>query len=93
MTGNGGLRVAGSRVWFESVWHLHTQGASPKEIVEGFDTLEVADVCAVLAWALRHPKDVTHYLKSRDQEAARVKRELEDGGFHNPYPAPLQRWA
>ncbi len=79
--GHGGLRVGHSPVSFESVWHLHQQGASPAEIVQAFDTLQLADVHAVLAWALRHPEDVTAYLARRDAEATALRHRLEQAGI------------
>jgi len=80
--GHGGMRVGQTRVSLESVWHMHQQGASPAEIVRAFDTLDPADVYAVLAWALRHPEDVDAYLKRRDEEAADLRRQLEEAGPH-----------
>jgi uncharacterized protein (DUF433 family) len=79
--GHGGLRVGQTRVSLESVWHLHQQGASPMEIVRAFDTLQLADVHAVLAWALRHAEDVSTYLKRRDDEAAQIRHQLEQAGL------------
>lgn len=79
--GYGGLRVGQTRVSFDSVWHTHQQGASPAEIVQAFDTLQLADVYAVLAWALRHPEEVDAYLKRRDEEAAEMRRQLEQAGI------------
>jgi uncharacterized protein (DUF433 family) len=79
--GHGGLRVGQTRVSLESVWHLHQQGASPAEIVQAFDTLALADVYAVLAWALRHPEDVDVYLKQRDDEATQLRQQLEKAGL------------
>ena len=78
--GHGGLRVGQTRVSLESVWHLHQQGASPTEIVRAFDTLQPADVHAVLAWALRHHEELDDYLKRRDDEAAQIRRQLEQAG-------------
>ena len=75
---HGGLRVGQTRVNFESVWHMYQQGASPAEIVRAFDTLQLADVYAVLAWALRHSEDVSAYLKRRDEEAAQIRHQLEE---------------
>ncbi len=76
--GHGGLRVGQTRVSLESVWHMYQQGASPVDIVRAFDTLDLADVYAVLAWALRHTEDVDAYLKRRDGEAAEIRRQLEE---------------
>jgi uncharacterized protein (DUF433 family) len=79
--GHGGLRVGNTRVHFESVWHLYRQGASPADIVQVFPTLDVADVCAVLAWALRHSQDVDAYLKRREDGAVQPRRQLEQAGL------------
>src|SRR5947209_1115224 len=79
--GHGGLRVGQTRVRLESVWHLYQEGASPAEIVQAFATLQAADVYAVLAWALRHPEEVAAYLKCRDEEAAELRRTLEEAGI------------
>jgi uncharacterized protein (DUF433 family) len=79
--GQGGLRVGHSRVSLESVWELSQQGAGPAEIVRAFDSLNLADVYAVLAWALRHPEELEAYLKRRDQEAVEIRRELEEAGL------------
>ena len=79
--GHGGLRVGQTRVSLESVWHLYQQGASPTEIIQAFDTLQPADVHAVLAWALRHPEEVDAYLKRRDEQAAQTRHQLEEAGL------------
>src|SRR5437016_8327282 len=79
--GHGGLRVGQTRVSLESVWHMHQQGASPADIVRAFDMLHLADVYAVLAWALQHSEDVGAYLKRREEEAAQIRRQLEESGL------------
>jgi uncharacterized protein (DUF433 family) len=79
--GHGGLRVSQTRVSLESVWHLYQQGAGPAQIVQAFDTLQPADVCAVLAWALHHREEVDAYLKRRDEEAVQTRHQLEEAGL------------
>jgi uncharacterized protein (DUF433 family) len=85
--GHGGLRVGQTRVSLESVWHLHQQGASAADIVRAFDTLQLADVHAVLAWALRHRDDLEAYLERRDDEAVQIRRQLQEAGLT---PTPEQ---
>jgi uncharacterized protein (DUF433 family) len=79
--GHGGLRVGATRISFESLWRSFQQGAGPREIVQAFHTLDLTDVCAALAWALRHSDDVTAYLKRRDEEAIQIRRQLEEAGI------------
>jgi uncharacterized protein (DUF433 family) len=79
--GHGGLRVGQTRVSLESVWHMYQQGASPADIARAFDTLLLADVYAVLAWALRHSEAVDDYLKRREEEASELRRQLEAAGL------------
>jgi uncharacterized protein (DUF433 family) len=82
--GHGGLRVGSTRVPFERVWHAYQRGASPKEIVRDLDTLDLADVHAVLAWALRHTAEVEDYLQRREREAQELRRQLEAAGITSP---------
>jgi uncharacterized protein (DUF433 family) len=79
--GAGGLRIGQTRVSLESVWHLHQQGATPADIAQAFDTLDAADIYAVLAWALRHSEELNAYLTRRDEEAAAIRRQLEEAGL------------
>ena len=50
--GQGGLRVTGTRVLLERIVHAFEDGATPEGIVQSYDTLQLADVYAVLAWYL-----------------------------------------
>jgi uncharacterized protein (DUF433 family) len=72
----GTLRVGKSRVLLELVIHAFQQGATPEKIVQSYDTLELADVYAVIAHCLRHPEAVENYLKRCEEEAAAVQQKL-----------------
>ena len=61
--GQGGLRVTGTRVLLERILHAFEDGATPEGIVQSYDTLQFADVYAVLTWYLRHKTEVEDYLR------------------------------
>ena len=74
---DGVVRVGGTRVPLATVITAFHQGATPEEIVDGFDTLELADVYAVIAHYLRHETDVDAYLAEQRRLANEVPREVE----------------
>ena len=74
---DGVIRVGGTRVPLATVITAFHQGATPEEIVDGFDTLELADVYAVIAYYLRHTADADAYLAEQRRLADEVRREVE----------------
>lgn len=75
--GHGGLRVTGTRVLLERIVHAFEDGATPEGIVQSYDTLELADVYAVLTWYLRHKSDVEAYLGRRKEESEEFRRRIQ----------------
>jgi uncharacterized protein (DUF433 family) len=75
--GAGGLRVTGTRVLLERIVHAFEDGATPEGIVQSYDTLQLADVYAVLAWYLRHKSVVDDYLRKRAAEAEGIRATIE----------------
>jgi uncharacterized protein (DUF433 family) len=77
--GQGGLRVSGTRVLLERIVHAFSDGATPEGIVQSYDTLQLADVYAVLSWYLRHKAEVEDYLRKRAEKAEEIRRSIEAG--------------
>ncbi len=75
--GHGGLRVTGTRVLLERIIHAFEDGATPEGIVQSYDTLQLADVYAVITWYLRHKAEVEDYLRKRAEEAEAIRRTIE----------------
>lgn len=75
--GQGGLRVSGTRVLLERIVHAFEDGATPEGIIQSYDTLQLADVYAVLAWYLHNKADVEAYLRKRAEEAQAIRRTIE----------------
>src|SRR5207248_270559 len=75
--GQGGLRVTGTRVLLERIVHAFEDGATPEGIVQSYDTLDLADVYAVLTWYLQHKVEVETYLRDRAEKAQEIRRAIE----------------
>lgn len=73
----GALRVGDSRVSLDTVVNEYENGADPEGIVNAYPTLRLADVYAVIAYYLRHQDEVQGYLRTRQAEAAELRREIE----------------
>ncbi len=75
---HGTIRVGNTRVTLELVLHAHQSGASAEEIARRFDTLDIADVHAVIAYYLRHRPEVDEYLIRREAEAAELQKRIQE---------------
>jgi uncharacterized protein (DUF433 family) len=75
----GVVRVGKSRVSLDLVVDQYDNGMTPEDMVRAYDTLELADVHAVVAYYLRHREEVRAYLKRREQEAEALRAKIEGG--------------
>src|SRR4051812_35749056 len=73
----GVLRVGKSRVLLELVIRAHQRGASPREIVQMYDALNIVDVFAVIAYYLAHPGEIDDYLRECDEAAQAARSKIE----------------
>ena len=73
----GALRVGDSRVLLELVIRAFQDGATPESIVQRYSTLTLPNVYAVIAYYLRHRREVEEYLTRREQLAEEVRQRLE----------------
>lgn len=90
---HGTIRVGNTRVLLELVIRAQQGGATAEEIARRFDTLDLADVHAVLAYYLRHRREVDEYLARREAEASELRTRLQDALPPRVTRAELQaRW-
>ena len=80
----GVLRVGKSRVLLELVIRAHQRGASPQEIVRMYDSLDMGDVYAVIAYYLAHPAEIDEYLRKCDEQAEAIRRQIESSQVPRP---------
>ena len=74
---SGTIRVGKTRVLLELVVREFRRGATPEAIVQAYETLDLKDVYAVVAYCLAHETQIDEYLRQCDLEAAAVRREIE----------------
>src|ERR1700726_4650780 len=74
----GVFRVGKSRVLLELVMRAFKAGATPEAIVQSYDTLNLADVYAVVSRYLAAPEPFEHYLRMCDEAAAETRRQIEE---------------
>lgn len=74
---HGVIRVGDSQVLLDIVIREFNNGADPEGIAHGYPTLELANIYAVIAYYLRHRKEVDEYLQNRREEAERLRKEIE----------------
>jgi uncharacterized protein (DUF433 family) len=74
---SGVFRVGKSRVLLELVIDSFKAGATPEAIVQSYDTLNLADVYAVVSRYLADPAPFEEYLKKCDEAAEDTRRRIE----------------
>jgi hypothetical protein len=62
----------------ELVLRAFKAGATPEAIVQSYDTLNLADVYAVVTRYLAAPAPFEDYLRQRDEAAAETRRNIEE---------------
>jgi hypothetical protein len=65
-------------VTLDSVVHEFTGGATAEQIQGDFPTLSLREIYGAISFYLEHEDQVEEYLQRRDQEAARIRAEIED---------------
>jgi|SRR6185295_16300243 len=74
-TDGGVIRVGGTRVSFDSVLFAFLDGSTPEEIAQQYPTLNLADVYAAVAYYLNHRDEVGAYLRDRQTQRERIRKE------------------
>jgi uncharacterized protein (DUF433 family) len=73
---DGAWRVSNTRVLLDVVVHAFNAGRTPEEIIQSYDTLQLEDVYAVLAYYLTHRTQVDVYIQEQEEKAEAVWQEI-----------------
>ena len=73
----GAVRVGTGRVTLDLVVEQYENGMLPEDMVRAYDTLNLADVHATIAYYLRHQDEVRAYLKRRAEQAETLRATIE----------------
>jgi uncharacterized protein (DUF433 family) len=73
----GVLRIGDSRVSLDTVIIAFSQGATPEQIVEDYDSLELAEVYAAISYYLQNREEVEDYLARRKVRRDELRSEIE----------------
>ena len=73
----GVIRIGDSRVSLDTVIVAFGQGATPEQIVEDYDSLELGEVYAVISYYLQNREEVENYLAKRKVQREHLRREIE----------------
>jgi len=74
---DGVIRVGNTRVTLMTVVTRYRVGDSPEEIQEGFPTVALAYIYAVIAYYLAHQNEVDRYISETEAEGERLRQEFD----------------
>lgn len=71
------IRVGKSRLTLDVLVEQYESGLSPEDMVRAYDTLDLADAHAAIAYYLRNRDKVRAYLHSRKRDADTLRQTIE----------------
>jgi uncharacterized protein (DUF433 family) len=74
---HGAIRLGGTRVTLDTIIARYHQEDTPEAIHEGFPTITLSDIYAVIAYYLANRDEVDAYLERRREEGERIRQEVE----------------
>jgi uncharacterized protein (DUF433 family) len=76
-TDAGVIRIGDSRVSLDTVIIAFSQGATPEQIVEDYDSLGLSEVYAVISYYLQNRDEVENYLEQRKVQREQLRQQIE----------------
>jgi uncharacterized protein (DUF433 family) len=76
----GVVRVGSTRILLDLVIRAYQLGATPEAIVQAYDSLSLSDVYSVIAFYLRHTREVDAYLAASEAEGRAIRASVRPNG-------------
>jgi uncharacterized protein (DUF433 family) len=73
---DGSIRVIGSRVTLDTLVHKFQVGDTFEGLHEGFPSVSVAQIKAIIGWYFEHKAEADEYLREGEEEAEKMFQEL-----------------
>jgi uncharacterized protein (DUF433 family) len=74
---DGVIRVGNTRVTLHTIIGFYNSGETPEDLHDGFPTVSLADIYAVIAYYLANRAAVDDYLHQIDEDGERIRRKIE----------------
>jgi uncharacterized protein (DUF433 family) len=74
---NGVIRISNTRVTLETLIGYYLQGETPEDLHEGFPTVPLSDIYAVITYYLANQDDVDAYMQASAKEARALREQIE----------------
>ena len=82
---DGVVRIEGTRVRLGTIVYAFNEGATPEEIVSQYPVLDLDNIYAVIAYYLKNRELVDSYLRKHQEDAARIRTEIESRPEHKAF--------
>ncbi len=77
----GVFRIGKTRVSLDSVLIAFNQGATPEQIVQDYDTLELKEIYSVISYYLENRKELDSYLAERSERREELRAQSNQNGI------------
>jgi uncharacterized protein (DUF433 family) len=74
---DGVIRIGDTRITLETIVACHKRQDTPEQIHEGFSTLALADIYAVVAYYLANTQEVDAYIQHVEEEGEQLRKVWE----------------
>ncbi len=74
---DGSIRVHGSRVTLHTIVGRFRVGDTLEDIHDGFPTVSLTQINAIIDWYLNNQAEVDAYLEQEEAEAEKMRQEIE----------------